>query len=228
MFHFGFSYVGLIYLLMLFIPNGMWTKHKPKGYDEYVKNENKILLVFERVGEALTCACVLIFSDFNIRKTYWAAWLVISFLFMLCYELYWIRYFKSSHEMKDFYSSFCGIPVAGATLPVIAFFLLGIYGSNVFLLVSVLILGFGHIGIHLQHRKETCGKVKKKLPVRMLGWIGGLFLGIVAACFVVVIGCRNVNYLQHYPLTERGVDEGIYVQYSLPEEFAEKVRDILE
>lgn len=165
MFHFGFSYVGLIYLLMLFIPNGLWTKHKPRGYDAYVKNENKFLLACERMGEVLVCACVLIFSDFNIRKTYWAVWLALSLLFMICYEIYWVRYFKSNHEMQDFYSSFCGIPVAGATLPVIAFFLLGIYGSNVFLLVSVVILGIGHIGIHLQHRREVCGKVKRKLPV---------------------------------------------------------------
>lgn len=35
--HFGFSYVGLIYLVMLFVPNLFWTKHKPKDYDEYVK-----------------------------------------------------------------------------------------------------------------------------------------------------------------------------------------------
>lgn len=28
MFHFGFSYVGLIYLLMLFIPNIIWTKRR--------------------------------------------------------------------------------------------------------------------------------------------------------------------------------------------------------
>ena len=29
----GFSYVGLIYLLMLFIPNIFWTKNQPIGYD---------------------------------------------------------------------------------------------------------------------------------------------------------------------------------------------------
>ena len=219
MFHFGFSYIGLIYLLMLFIPNGLWTAHKPKGYDEYVKNENKLLLLFERTGEVLTCACVLIFSDFNIRKTYWAIWLVISFFFMLMYEIYWVRYFKSSHEMKDFYSSFCGIPVAGATLPVIAFFLLGIYGSNAFLLVSVLILGIGHIGIHLQHKREVCGKVKKKLPVRILGWIGGTILGVLAACFVIAIGCRNANYIQHYSLVKKGVDEGVYIELGGQEQY---------
>lgn len=41
--------------------------------------------------------------------------------------------------MMDMYSSLFGIPVAGATLPIIAFLFLGIYGSNVFLLVSVII-----------------------------------------------------------------------------------------
>ena len=47
-----------------------------------------------------------------------------------------------------------GVPVAGATLPVVAFFLLGVYGKVIWLLISVVILGIGHIGIHLQHRKK--------------------------------------------------------------------------
>ena len=37
--HFGFSYIGLIFLLMLMLPNIIWSKNKPKGYDKYVKNE---------------------------------------------------------------------------------------------------------------------------------------------------------------------------------------------
>ena len=70
------------------------------------------------------------------------------------YEIYWLRYFKSQKTMADFYSSLLGIPVAGATLPVLAFFLLGIYGRNLFLIGSVVILGIGHIGIHWAHRAE--------------------------------------------------------------------------
>ena len=65
--HPGFSYVGLIYLIMLFAPNIKWAKNKPDNYDQYVKNENKILLVFERIGEVLCSAIVLVFSDFNIH-----------------------------------------------------------------------------------------------------------------------------------------------------------------
>ena len=54
--HFGFSYVGLFFLLMLFIPNFIWVKNKPENYDIYSKNENKILLILERAGEiAVSC-----------------------------------------------------------------------------------------------------------------------------------------------------------------------------
>ena len=64
------------------------------------------------------------------------------------------RFFSGEKRLKDFYSSFLGIPVAGATLPVIAFFLLGIYGRVIWLMISVVVFGIGHIGIHLQHYNE--------------------------------------------------------------------------
>lgn len=154
MFHFGFSYTGVLYLLMLFVPNFFWIKRKPQGYEQYQKKESKALGVFERIGEVAVCCFSLIFSDFNIRKTYRLIWLALSFLMMLLYEMYWIRYFKSERKMSDFYAKFCGVPVAGATLPVLAFFFLGIYARNVFLIVSTVILGIGHIGIHLNYAKE--------------------------------------------------------------------------
>lgn len=153
--HFGFSYVGFLFLLMLMIPNMIWSKNKPEDYDKYVINEKKILLVFERVGEVLVTGLSLIFADFNINTiSNWSIILLFSFLLMVLYEIYWIRYFRSEKTMKDMYSSLLGVPVAGATLPVFAFFLLGIYGRNIFLMISTVILGIGHIGIHLNHRKE--------------------------------------------------------------------------
>lgn len=47
--HFGFSYVGLIYLIMLFVPNIIWTSRRPENYYRYIVNENKVLLAFERI-----------------------------------------------------------------------------------------------------------------------------------------------------------------------------------
>ena len=153
--HFGFSYVGLVYLILLMVPNIIWTKYQPKDYEKYVLNENKILLMLERIGEVLVSCLVLIFADFNIKPwTSWSLWLVVSFMAMILYEVYWIRYFISDSTIQDFYSSILGVPVAGATLPVIGFFLLAVYGKNIPLGIAVIVLGVGHIGIHMMHKKE--------------------------------------------------------------------------
>ena len=84
------------------IPNIIWSKNKPKEYDKYVKNENRVLLLFERIGEMVVTCLSLIFSDFNINKI--SGWTIIL----------WIALF-----------------------------------------ISVIILGIGHIGIHLNHKKEV-------------------------------------------------------------------------
>lgn len=154
--NFGFSYIGLLFLCMLMLPNLLWTKNKPKDYDKYVVNENKILLAFERCGEVLVSCISLIFTDFNINElSKWSLWLAAAVILMILYEIWWLRYFRSRKTMKDFYSSFLGVPVAGATLPVMSFLLLSVYGRNAFLFWAVIVLGIGHIGIHLEHRKET-------------------------------------------------------------------------
>nr|WP_304576981.1 hypothetical protein [Romboutsia ilealis] len=140
---------------MLIVPNIILSKNKPKDYDKYVKEENKVLLLFERIGQMLVICLLLIFSDFNVNTiSNWSSILIIAFSIMVLYKIYWISYFKSNRTMKDMYSNLFKIPVAGATLPVVASMLLGIYGRNMFLIISTIILGIGHIGIHLNNRKK--------------------------------------------------------------------------
>ena len=152
---FGISYVGLIYLLMLFIPNIMWSKAQPSDYD--AGNENRLLLIMERIGEVAVTCIVLIFADFNLRPwTPWSWWIVASFSAMVLYEIYWARYFRSGRTMRDQYGSMFGIPIPGASLPVLAFLLLAVYGCNPILAAAATVLGIGHLGIHLAHARE-CG-----------------------------------------------------------------------
>lgn len=150
--HFGFSYIGLLYLLMLWIPNGIWSRNKPADYNPGI--ENKTLLLFERAGQVCCTCSILIFSDYNPAAfSAWSAWLIASLLLMVLYELSWVRYFTSEHMEENFYRSFLGIPVPGASLPVVAFLLLGVYGKVLWLIISAVIIGIGHIGIHLQHAR---------------------------------------------------------------------------
>ena len=224
MINFGFSYVGLIYLAMLFIPNIIWAKNKPEGYEEFAKNENRILLFLERAGEVLVSCLILITKDTNVRpSSWWIGWLIASFLCMVLYEFYWLKYFRSKKTMADMYSSFAGFPVAGATLPVIAMFLLGIYASNLFIVISSLILGIGHIGIHLAHRSEAGYEPPKKTGTRvlvgMLQIVIAIPLIIVTATSIFYIAKRNYNYLSNFINPFKGVDEQTYVDINGMKQF---------
>lgn len=138
---------------MLILPNLAWTRCKPQGYS--AEGESRVLLAMERSGEVCVSLFSVCFSDYNLRPfSPWFFWLAGSFLLMLMYEAGWIRYFCSGRTLADFYGSFWGIPVAGASLPVLAFLLLAIYGRVLWLGLSAILLGIGHIGIHLRHRRS--------------------------------------------------------------------------
>lgn len=220
MIHFGFSYVGLLFLVLLFVPNIIWAKNKPADYDKYVGNENKFLLLLERTGEVTTTVLALIFSDFNIRSfNIWSVWLIAAFICMVLYELYWIRYFRSAKTMADMYSSFAGFPVAGASLPCIAFFLLGVYGSNIFLIVSALFLSVGHIGIHIMHRNEVVPKKKKKPVVVILKVLVAIPVTIILLFTSAVIAVRNINWIKGSIRTAYGINEQFYVELGGQEQY---------
>ena len=159
----GFCITGFVFLLMLFVPNIIWArKEKPAGYAESAERENRVLLTCERIGEILMSVSLIVFTALDpkvmILSGFYFEWKIIlwitAFVLMVLYEGYWIKYFRGPKTMKDFYMSFAGFPVAGATLPVMACLLLGIYAGNAIVIGASVLLGIGHIGIHLMHRKE--------------------------------------------------------------------------
>lgn len=150
----GFSWLGALFLLALTAPNLLWTQRKPQGYDP--SREDHRLTLLERIGQVwVTCGALL---SPGIRLGPWSGWswwVAGAAALMALYGIWWVRYFRSSQTMADFTAPLLGVPVAGATLPVAAFALLGIYGRAWWILPGVLILGIGHIGIHLAHRREA-------------------------------------------------------------------------
>jgi hypothetical protein len=143
---------------MLQIPNIMWARRKPEGYDP--SGESKVLLILERAGQVLCVASILLFTNYNpILLEPWTAWFFVLAFLMVLYEAYWIRYFRSDQTVTGFYRPFLGVPAPGATLPVAAFLMLGIYGRVIWLIVSSAILGIGHIGIHMGYIRKL--KVSK-------------------------------------------------------------------
>ena len=152
---FGFSWVGAVFLIALFVPNLMWgLSARPENYDP--GSESRVLQALERVGQMLTVAAALVFADTNLRAwSPWSWWLVAAAVLMVVYEVGWIRYFIGPRTTWDFYRSLLGVPLPLATLPVAAFLLLGVYGHLLPLITATVVLGIGHIGIHLQHHHSA-------------------------------------------------------------------------
>lgn len=161
--HLGFSAGGLLFLLMLYIPNILSIRFLPEGYGKMSSQENPVLQFLEKAGEIGLTITAVIFSDFNPRIIvssngiqFPAAmmYFLLAFMIMTLYNLYWIHYFRSQRTMKDFYNDYAGFPLAGATLPVLAALLLGAYGRNLYMLAAAVCLGIGHVGIHYNHWKD--------------------------------------------------------------------------
>ena len=152
---FGFSLTGALFLLALVLPNIIWAVvAKPKGYGQH--RENRVFQFLERVGQALTAATAVLFTDTNPGPwSPWSWWFVGALVLLAAYEGCWIRYFTSRRTMQDFNRSLLGLPVPLAILPVGAFLLLGIYGRLVPLIVAAIVLGIGHIGVSLDNARSA-------------------------------------------------------------------------
>ena len=151
---FGFSIVGVAFLAMLFVPNIRWAKNQPQGYDEIASHENKTLLALERAGQVLTTTSAVVFVCPQGFSLPWLLWLLAALLLMVLYEVAWVRYFRNGEKLDGMYQPLGPIPVPIASLPVAAFLLLGIWYQSPIAVISAVILGIGHIGIHLGHLRE--------------------------------------------------------------------------
>ncbi len=151
---FGFSIVGVAFLAMLFVPNIRWAKNQPQGYDEIAAREDKTLLALERGGQVLTTTSAVAFVCPRGFSLPWLLWLLAALLLMVLYEVAWVRYFRNGEKLDGMYQPLGPIPVPIASLPVAAFLLLGIWYQSPIAVISAVILGIGHIGIHLGHLRE--------------------------------------------------------------------------
>ena len=140
---------------MLFVPNVKWAKNRPLGYEEISKRENRVFLVFERIGQVLTTCAAVVFVCPQGFSFPWLLWFLFALLFMLLYEAAWIRYFKGGEKLDEMYQPLGPIPVPIASLPVAAFVLLGVWYQSPIAVASAVILGIGHIGIHLGHVRDS-------------------------------------------------------------------------
>lgn len=65
----GFSLLGALFLIGLIVPNLLWTRRKPQGYD--VSREDRRLVFMERAGQVWVTCGALVSRD----RGGWSWWL---------------------------------------------------------------------------------------------------------------------------------------------------------
>ena len=76
---FGFSYVGFIFLMLLMIPNLIWTRKNLKIMNIISIKKINTYPYLNVSGEVLVTCLILIFSDFNWQPwTNWNWWLMAA------------------------------------------------------------------------------------------------------------------------------------------------------
>src|SRR4051812_27394013 len=89
----GFSNIGFVYLLLLFIPNLLWWRFRKADAIDQAVRENRLLLFCERVGQVSTTTCALVLWDLAPDASAGIGWLGASVLAMALYEFAWARFF---------------------------------------------------------------------------------------------------------------------------------------
>lgn len=143
---FGFSWVGLAFVLCLLGPNlCYYFLMRPK--DEVKIQPDMRLLVAERLGQGLCVFCLLFFRNYDYAFGQgWPWWGVAAVFFMALYLAGWLRYFMGKGRFADTLRPFLGVPIPLAVFPVLAILFMGVYGQVLWLILSALVLGVGHIG----------------------------------------------------------------------------------
>jgi hypothetical protein len=150
----GFSFVGLVYLILMFAPNILWMRAVKEPPKETVK-EPPVLVWMERIGQVAIVVCALFFRDYDrIMLSPRLMLLAGAFVLLILYDLWWVRCFRNGLREEDLYSSFLGIPIAGAILPVAGLLLLGLFGGVIWMILASVVLGAGHIPISYLHWKN--------------------------------------------------------------------------
>lgn len=149
----GFSVIGTIIAIAIFIPNLLMIKFPPNNAPKVLKDGGIIFTIFERIGQ-VGCILVLIISKNNFEKLTINIWAVFMGFCILIYYFLWARYIVKGQEYKLLWEPLSFIPIPMAVFPVGAFLFAAILGKSIWLGILVVFLGIGHFANSWYSYKE--------------------------------------------------------------------------
>lgn len=151
---FGFSWLGVAFVVTLFVPDIVWARNRPGGPEPQATSS--MALGLERLGQILVCAALITCEPLQIGAFDPASWLVVgAAALMAAYEVWWAKYFRKHRNEPGFFGGSLYIPIGGALLSITSLLLLGIYARDLLSIAAVAVLGIGRVAVDQEHRKQA-------------------------------------------------------------------------
>ena len=139
----GFTVMGLVLFLLIFLPNGVILLCPPKGVPADIKDAGFIFTAMERCGQ-IGIALLLLFSAEHFDTAQPNVWLYFMMACIAVYYGLWIRYVLKGAEFSLLFSPLWGIPIPMAVFPVAAFLLASVWMGSAPLAVASGMFAVGH------------------------------------------------------------------------------------
>lgn len=149
----GFSIIGTIIAIAIFIPNLLMIKFPPNNAPKDLKDAGIIFTVLERIGQ-VGCILILVISKTNFEKLTINIWAVFMGSCLLIYYFLWARYVVKGQEYNLLWEPLSFIPIPMAVFPVGVFLFAAILGKSIWLVILVVFLGIGHFANSWHSYKE--------------------------------------------------------------------------
>ena len=140
-----FSFIGLIVVSIILLPNiAMLILPAKDKITSPQPSAGKLFDMLEAAGRVL-CMVFPVISGFKFAFTSLNAWFWTMVIFIVLYDVIWIRYAFGNQKYIQLLRPFFFVPVPGAVFPVAAFLFLGFWIRSVYMIAAAIILGIGHI-----------------------------------------------------------------------------------
>ena len=141
-----FNVFGLIFIVLIMIPNIIYANRCKDGYDN--KWNNKVVMILEQIGRY---GCI-IFMIINIPNTWFGWWsdeafalyLIIDSILVLSYIIIWIICFNKNNLFKA---------LSLSIIPSLIFIFSGIMSRSIILIIFSIIFAPTHIMISYKNAK---------------------------------------------------------------------------
>lgn len=141
---FGFSWKGLVLVLLPLLPNLLFFLQPAPAATTNLKDGGLFVNILEHGGRIVFYILMVTLTYKKADKNQ-AILLTIMAACLIIYFLLWARYFVKGREFSLLFDQVLGIPIPMALFPILFYLLSAIYLGNMPACLALILFAFGHI-----------------------------------------------------------------------------------